>query len=73
MLTQKLRPQGYVAPKLKSSSQSFRQKVYGRHRELVDQYELSISEMKMDIFPVTYKVLSITNNTFYHNLLIINY
>jgi len=41
LLTQKLLKQGHVAPKLKSSLQEF----YGRHHNLVDRYEISISQM----------------------------
>jgi hypothetical protein len=43
-LTQKLLKQGYVAPRLKSLLQKF----YGRHHNLVDRYEISLSHMKMD-------------------------
>jgi hypothetical protein len=32
---------------LKSSLQKF----YGRHNDLVDSYEISISQMTMDLFP----------------------
>jgi hypothetical protein len=39
LLTQKLLKQFYVVPSLKSSLQIF----YGRHRDLVDRYEISIS------------------------------
>ena len=45
LLTQKLLKQGYVAPRLKSSLQT----LYGRHHNLVDRYELSISQMTMDL------------------------
>ena len=44
LLTQKLLKQGYVAPRLKSSLQKF----YGRHHDLVDRDEISISQMTMD-------------------------
>ena len=40
LLTQKAIKQGYVAPRLKSSLQ----KIDGRHHELVDHYEISISK-----------------------------
>ena len=40
---QKLLKQGYVAPRLKSSIQQ----LYGRHHNLVDRYEISISQMTM--------------------------
>ena len=42
--------QGYAAPSLKSSLQ----KLYGRDHEQVDRYEISISQMMIDIFPFTY-------------------
>ena len=41
LLTQNLLKQGYVPPKLPSSLQ----KIYGRHHDLVDRYELSISRI----------------------------
>ena len=44
LLTQKLLKQDYVAPRLKSSLQKF----YCRHQNLVDRYEISISQMTMD-------------------------
>jgi hypothetical protein len=47
LLTQKLLKKGYVAPRLKSSLHKF----YGRHHELFDRYEISISQMTMDMFP----------------------
>jgi hypothetical protein len=37
---------GYVPPKLKSSLQ----KVYGRHRELVDSHKISIPQLTFDLF-----------------------
>ena len=43
---QKLLKQGYVPPKLKSSLHIF----YGRHHNLVDRYEISISQMTLDGF-----------------------
>ena len=49
LLTQKLLKQGYVTPRLKSSLQTF----YGRHHEMVDHYDISISQMTMDILPFT--------------------
>jgi hypothetical protein len=42
---QKLLKQGYVAPRLKS----LLQKLYGHHHNLVDRYEISISQMTMDL------------------------
>jgi hypothetical protein len=45
LLTQKLLKQGYVAPRLKS----LLQKLYGHHHNLVDRYEISISQMTMDL------------------------
>jgi len=44
LLIQWLLKQGYVAPRLKSSLQKF----YRRHHSLVDRYEISISQMKME-------------------------
>lgn len=45
LMTQKLLKQGYVAPRLKSSPQI----LYGRHHNRVDCYEISISQMKIDL------------------------
>jgi len=45
LLTQKLLKQGYVAPRMKSSLQIF----YGRHHNLVDRCEISISQITMDL------------------------
>jgi hypothetical protein len=42
LLTQKLLKQGYFAPK------SSLQKFYGGHHDLIDRYELSMSQMTMD-------------------------
>jgi hypothetical protein len=55
-----------VAPMVQSSIRTF----HGRHRELVDYYQLSISQMAMDIFP-SRKILlsSITDTIFYENWL----
>jgi hypothetical protein len=50
LLTQKLLKQGYIVPRLKSSLQKF----FGRNHELVDRYEISISQMTMNLFPFTY-------------------
>ena len=47
LLTEKLLKQGYVAPKLKSSLLKF----YGRHHDLVDRYNQTVSQMKLDLFP----------------------
>ena len=49
LLTQKLLKQGYVAPKLKFSLQ----KLYGRHHNLVESDEISISQMTMDLLLFT--------------------
>ena len=49
LLTQKLLNQGYVAPRLNSSLQKF----YGRHHNLVDRYEISISQMTMNLLLFT--------------------
>ena len=45
LLAQKLLKQGYVSPKLKSSVQTF----YRCDHHLVDCYEISISQMTMDL------------------------
>jgi hypothetical protein len=45
LLTQMLLKQGCVAPRLKSSLQTFS----GRHHNLVDRCEISISQMTMDL------------------------
>jgi hypothetical protein len=49
MQTQKLFKQDYVAVRLKSWLQS----VYNGHHEVVDFYELSISQMALNLFPST--------------------
>jgi hypothetical protein len=49
LLTPKRLKQGYVAPKLKSSLQ----KCYSRHHFLVDRYELTISQMTMNLLLCT--------------------
>ena len=49
LLTQKLLNQGYVAPRLKSSLRKF----YSRHHNLVDRYEISISQMTMNLLLIT--------------------
>jgi hypothetical protein len=41
--------QGFAAPGLTSSLQSF----YDRHHDLVDRYEISISQMTMDLLLFT--------------------
>ena len=46
LLTQKLLNQGFVAPKLQSSLLKF----YGRHHDLVDRYDKTVSKMKEDLF-----------------------
>ena len=46
LLTKKLLNQGYVVPKLQSSLLKF----YGRHRDLVDRYDKTVSQMKEDLF-----------------------
>jgi hypothetical protein len=43
LLTQELLKQGHVAPRLNSSLQ----KLYGRHHNLVDRYEISISQIRV--------------------------
>jgi hypothetical protein len=46
LLTKKLLNQGYVVPKLQSSLLKF----YGRHHDLVDRYDKTVSQMKEDLF-----------------------
>jgi hypothetical protein len=46
LLTRKLLNQGFLLFKLKSSLRRF----YGCHRDLVDRYEISVSQMTTDIF-----------------------
>ena len=46
LLTQKLLNQGYDAPKLQSSFLKF----YGRHHDLVDRYDKTVSKIKEDLF-----------------------
>ena len=46
LLSHKLLSQGYVQPRLKTSLQKF----YGRHHELVDRYEVSVSLLIEDMF-----------------------
>jgi hypothetical protein len=43
--SQKLLSQGYVQPLLKSSLQKY----YDRHHDLVDRYDVPISQMRLDI------------------------
>ena len=56
LLTQSYPKQGYVAPTLKSSLQRF----YSRDHDLVDRYEISISQMTMDFLLFTYIFYSMT-------------
>ena len=49
LLPLKLHTQYYVAPRLRSSLQKF----HSRHHDLVDRYELSISQMIMDLLVYT--------------------
>ena len=49
LLTKNLLKQGYSAPRLKSSLQKF----YGHHHDLVDRYEISISQMTIDLLHFT--------------------
>ena len=42
--------QGYVGPRL----ESFSQKLYGRHHNLGDRYEIAISQMTMELLLFTY-------------------
>ena len=46
LLTKKLLNQGSVVPKLQSSLLKF----YGRHHDLVDRYDKTVSQMKEDLF-----------------------
>ena len=46
LLTRKLLKQGYEEDRLKFSFRKF----YGRHHELVDSYENSMSQLPTDIF-----------------------
>ena len=43
-ISQKLLKQGYVTPRLKSSLKKF----HGRNHNLLDRYEISMSQMTMD-------------------------
>ena len=47
LLTDKLMRQGYVAKRLKSSLLN----LYGRHHDLVDRYETTVSQMQTYVFP----------------------
>jgi hypothetical protein len=49
LLTQKLLKQGYVATRLNSLLQN----IYGCHHNLVDRYEISISQITMDFLLFT--------------------
>ena len=49
LLTQKLLKQGYVAPRMKASLQQFN----NRHHNLVDRYEISISQIVMGLLLFT--------------------
>ena len=49
LLTQEKLKQGYVAPRLKSSLQTF----YSSHHNLVDHYKISISQITMDLLLFT--------------------
>jgi hypothetical protein len=60
LLTRKLRNQGFLLVKLKSSLRTF----YGRHHDFVDRYGISVSQMTTDIhftvlssFTTYYRVL----------------
>jgi hypothetical protein len=45
-LSQKLLGQGYVQPLLVSSLQ----KLYGGHHDIIERYEVSVSQMRIDIY-----------------------
>ena len=49
LLSQNILKQGYIAPMLKLSPQ----KVYSRHHDLVVRYEISLSQMTIDLFHFT--------------------
>ena len=49
LLTNKLLKQGFAEERLKSSLRKF----YGRHHELVDCYDISISQLATDIFQLS--------------------
>ena len=50
--------------KARFTPRSSLKKIYCRYHELIDSYEVSISQIAMDIFPFTYIFLSfITNKT----------
>ena len=49
LLPQNILNQDHVTPRLKSSLRKF----YGRHHNLVDRYEISISQMTMDLLLLT--------------------
>ena len=49
LLTNKLLKQGFAEERLKSSLRKF----YGRHHELVDRYDISISQLATDIFQLS--------------------
>jgi len=56
-LTRKLLSQGFLREKLQSSLRMF----FGRHHDLVDRYEISISQITMDIFRLSWiKIRSYT-------------
>ena len=57
---QRLLKQGNVAPGLKSLLHKF----HGRHHDLVNRDETSISQLTMDRFPFTLIFLSFTDKTF---------
>ena len=50
LLTRKLLNQGFLLVKLKSSLRKF----YGRHYDLVDPYGISVSQMIMDMFHLSW-------------------
>jgi hypothetical protein len=48
-MAKKLLKQGYLAPNLKL----LLHKLYGRHHDLIDRYDISISQMIMDVLIFT--------------------
>jgi len=50
LLTRKLLNQGFLLAKLNSSLR----KIYGRHHDVVDRYGISVSQMTMDMFRLSY-------------------
>ena len=58
LLTRKLLNQGFLLAKLNSSLR----KIYGRHHDLVDRYGISVSQMTMDMFHLSYHSWSFSHS-----------